>query len=121
MAFEMDDIDGLMLGSGRLRRSGYEIEWGVGRHGPGNNIFSYFIEPNGFVAEYTTGMEHVDEATYRPQTAEYWRNFPLRPCRWGMAMQPSDRIKSAFAGNLDSAQPDAPARCEDVIARRMTG
>jgi hypothetical protein len=26
MAFEMEDIDGLMLGSGRLRRSGFEIE-----------------------------------------------------------------------------------------------
>lgn len=122
MAFEMNDIDGLMLGSGRLRRSGFEIEWGVGRHGPGNNIFSYFIEPNGFVTEYTTGMQLIDETTYRPETAEYWRNYPLRPCRWGMAMQLSERIKSAFAGNLESAeQEEAPGRCEDVIARRRAG
>jgi catechol 2,3-dioxygenase len=118
MAFEMDDIDGLMLGSGRLRRGGFEIEWGIGRHGPGNNIFTYFIEPNGFVTEYTTGMEKIDEATYRPQSAEYWRNFPMRPCRWGMATKPSDRIIKAFAGNLESAEADASPRCEDVIARR---
>ncbi len=35
----------------------------VGRHGPGNNVFSYFIEPNGFVAEYTTELDQIDEAT----------------------------------------------------------
>ena len=26
-----------------LRDAGYPIEWGVGRHGPGNNAFAYFI------------------------------------------------------------------------------
>lgn len=120
MAFAMSDLDGLMLGSGRMRRNGFEIEWGVGRHGPGNNIFSYFIEPNGFVAEYTTGMQQIDEATYAPQTAEYWRTYPLRPCRWGMAMHPSERIKRAFQGILES-DTEAQARCEDIIARKRAG
>lgn len=118
MAFEMYDLNGLMLGSGRMRSRGFEIEWGVGRHGPGNNIFSYFIEPNGFVAEYTTGMEQVDESTFEPHDAEYWRNFPLRPCRWGMAMRPSDRIRSAFDGNLPPPAEDE-SRCDDVIARKF--
>lgn len=121
MAFEMTDIDGLMLGSGRLRRGGFEIEWGVGRHGPGNNIFSYFIEPNGFVAEYTTGMQQIDETTYQPQSAEYWRTFPLRPCRWGMATQPSKRVMSAFDGDLDKPGEETAERCEDVMARKRAG
>lgn len=99
IAFEMPDLDALMSGAGRLRRHGFEIEWGVGRHGPGNNIFSYFIEPNGFVLEYTTAMEQIeDEGSYEPKSAEYWRNFPKRPCRWEMALRPSDKLIKAFDG-----------------------
>src|SRR5436305_1619266 len=41
MAYEMANVDGLMRGAGRLKQHGYNIEWGVGRHGPGNNVFSY--------------------------------------------------------------------------------
>lgn len=103
IAFEMPDLDALMSGCGRLRREGYNIEWGVGRHGPGNNIFSYFIEPNGFVVEYTTGMQQIDEATYKPETAAYWTNFPKRPCRWEMATRPSDKIMEAFSGKTAEA------------------
>ena len=103
IAFEMPDLDALMSGCGRLRREGYNIEWGVGRHGPGNNIFSYFIEPNGFVVEYTTGMHQIDEATYKPETAAYWTNFPKRPCRWEMATRPSDKIMEAFSGKTAEA------------------
>ena len=61
MAYEMPNIDGLMRGAGRVRKSGYEIMWGVGRHGPGSNVFSYFVEPNGFVTEYTTEVEQVGD------------------------------------------------------------
>jgi catechol 2,3-dioxygenase len=100
IAFEMPDIDALMSGVGRLRKEGYTLEWGVGRHGPGNNIFSYFIEPNGFVLEYTTGMQQINEATYKPETAAYWQAFPKRPCRWEMATRPSDRLIEAFSGKL---------------------
>jgi hypothetical protein len=66
-------------------------------------------------------MQQIDETTYRPQTAEYWRTFPLRPCRWGMAPKPSDRIMNAFVGRLEESKQDTPVRCEDVIARRLAG
>ena len=118
MAFEMKDFDGLMYGSGRMKQNGFDVEWGVGRHGPGNNIFSYFIEPDGFVAEYTTGMDHIDEANYVPQDAQYWKDFKPRPCRWGMAMNPSPRIRDAMAGRLFPTAPVAE-RCEDVIAKTI--
>ena len=62
MAYEVANIDGLMRGAGRMKQNGFNIEWGVGRHGPGDNVFSYFVEPNGFVVEYTTEVEQVDEA-----------------------------------------------------------
>ena len=51
VAYELPNIDGLMRGTGRVKQNGFDIEWGIGRHGTGSNVFSYFIEPNGFVAE----------------------------------------------------------------------
>ncbi len=117
MAYEMANIDGLMRGAGRCKQNGYQIEWGVGRHGPGNNVFTYFIEPNGFVTEYTTEVEQVDEATYIPHDAEYWRNFPGRPCRWNMAGHPSNRMKAAMSGKLAAEEVDQ--RCEDVMAKTL--
>lgn len=100
LAFEMTDFDGLMRGGGRLIGTGATLEWGVGRHGPGSNIFAYFLDPDGFAVEYTTEMQHVDEATYVAQTADYWAKFPMRPCRWGMARKPSDAMIRAFSGDL---------------------
>ncbi|HVZ46524.1 MAG TPA: VOC family protein [Ramlibacter sp.] len=96
-AFLMEDFDGLMYGCGRLTEAGYPIEWGVGRHGPGNNVFAYFIDPDGHVVEYTTDMDQVDD-TYVVHDAAYWGNFPRRPCRWGLARKPSERIMKAMAG-----------------------
>ena len=64
VAYEVPNMDGLMRGSGRLKQNGFNVEWGIGRHGPGNNVLSYFIEPNGFVTEYTTEVEQVDEASH---------------------------------------------------------
>ena len=60
-AYEVESIDGLMRGAGRMKTSGFNIEWGVGRHGPGDNVFTYFVEPNGFVVEYTAEVQQVDE------------------------------------------------------------
>ena len=53
LAYEVASIDGLMRGAGRMKKHGFNVEWGIGRHGPGDNVFGYFVEPNGFVVEYT--------------------------------------------------------------------
>src|SRR5437773_1878371 len=47
IAFDMQDLDGVMRGIGRLREAGYACQWGPGRHGPGNNVFGYFVAPFG--------------------------------------------------------------------------
>jgi catechol 2,3-dioxygenase len=119
MAYEVANMDGLMRGAGRMRHNGFPVEWGVGRHGPGDNVFSYFVEPNGFVVEYTTEIEQVDEATFMSHDAEYWRNFPMRPCRWGMANHPSNRIRAAMGGDTSVADPKDGKRCEEIMAERL--
>jgi catechol 2,3-dioxygenase len=119
MAYEMENIDGLMRGAGRLKASGFNIEWGVGRHGPGDNVFSYFVEPNGFVTEYTTEVQQIDEAEYEPHFADYWDKFPMRPCRWGMGGHPSNRLRAAMGGDLSVADQDAGKRCEEIMAKTL--
>jgi catechol 2,3-dioxygenase-like lactoylglutathione lyase family enzyme len=119
MAYEVSNIDGLMRGAGRVRSNGFNIEWGVGRHGPGDNVFTYFVEPNGFVVEYTAEVEQVDEATYVAKDANYWREFPMRPCRWGMGGHPSNRLKAAFGGDISVADPDDGKRCEQIMAQKL--
>jgi catechol 2,3-dioxygenase len=96
-AYAMHGIDGLMQGAGRLIDHGHAVEWGLGRHGPGNNVFSYFVDPDGFAVEYTTEMEQVGD-DYTGQDAAYWDAFPRRPCRWGVARKPSERLTLAFSG-----------------------
>jgi catechol 2,3-dioxygenase len=117
MAYEMANIDGLMRGAGRMKKAGYNVEWGVGRHGPGNNVFSYFIEPNGFVTEYTAEVDQVDEATHVAHDPVYWRNLPGRPDRWNMVGPPSNRLKVAMGGSVVAASGDE--RCEDVMAKTL--
>jgi catechol 2,3-dioxygenase len=119
MAYEVASIDGLMRGAGRLKANGFITEWGVGRHGPGDNVFSYFVEPNGFVVEYTAEVEQVDEAVYMAHDAKYWREFPMRPCRWGMAGHPSNRLKAAFGGDTSVADPEDGKRCEEIMAQKL--
>jgi catechol 2,3-dioxygenase len=125
VAYELPNIDGLMRGAGRLKRSGFDVEWGVGRHGPGSNVFSYFIEPNGFVAEYTTELDQLDDATHVPQDPSYWQKIMPNPDRWGLAGPPSNRMRAAMSGALylgDREVGNAPAgdaRCEDIIGRKL--
>ena len=115
MAYEVPNFDGLMRGAGRLKQTGFDVEWGVGRHGPGDNIFTYFIEPNGFVTEYTTEIEQIDEATHMLGDAAYWaRKMPM-PDRWGMAL-PSKLLREAMAGQVTEERNQ---RCEDIISRKL--
>ncbi len=115
MAYELANFDGLMRGSGRLKKNGFDVEWGVGRHGPGNNIFNYFIEPNGFCTEYTTEVEQIDEATHIPGTPDYWAKVMSgSPDRWGMTTQ-SVKLKEAMQGKLVEA---ANLRCDEIMARK---
>ena len=94
VAFEVADIDGVMRASGRLKQNGFAIEWGVGRHGPGSNVFSYFIDPNELAIEYTAEIQQVDDATYVVGTPETWARGSNLDA-WGLAEPPSRRFDVA--------------------------
>ena len=108
-----------MIGAGRMKRSGFDVGWGIGRHGPGDNVFSYFVEPNGFVTEYTTGMTQVPNDQYEWHGPDYWATAFHRPCRWGIAeMKPG--FRDAMKGKFVEVLNENPGlRCEDVIAKGL--
>jgi catechol-2,3-dioxygenase len=94
IAFVMPDLDSVMRGGGRMKDAGYPIEWGPGRHGPGNNTFNYFIDPFGVVIEYTADVQQVDDL-YHAGTPEKWAWGPGRTDHWGISQAPSAALKAA--------------------------
>lgn len=98
IAFEMPSIDAQMKGIGRMKRHGREVGWGVGRHGPGNNTFSYFTDPSDFVIEYTAEVERIDPATHEPRV---WKRTPELMDRWGTAGPPPPGFRKYMAGEPD--------------------
>lgn len=103
IAFEMPDLDSVMRGIGRMRDHGHGVEWGPGRHGPGNNAFAYFCGPEELPLEYTTEMEQVDDS-HRMRAPEEWTWPAGRLDHWGITPGPSARVKraQAFYGFLEN-------------------
>ena len=94
VAFMMPSLEGVMRGSGRMVDHGYPIGWGVGRHGPGDNVFAYFVDPFGIVIEYTAEVLLVDDS-YRVGGPADWTWPPGRTDHWGIAPPKSDAVKLA--------------------------
>jgi hypothetical protein len=96
IAFEMQNTDAVMRGMGRLKDAGCPSVWGPGRHGPGNNTFSYFVAPFGACIEYTAEVQRVDDS-YRTGTPESWRWPPGRTDHWGIANRDDARLAASSA------------------------
>lgn len=86
LAFEMKDLNSVMSATGNMKEKGEEIGWGVGRHGPCDNVFAYFVGPGGFTVEYTAEVEQVDDS-YQVRGPEEWNFRPGRRDQWGIATQ----------------------------------
>ncbi|SEA67483.1 VOC family protein [Paraburkholderia sartisoli] len=94
IAFLMPDLESVMRGGGRMRDAGYVIEWGPGRHGPGNNAFNYFVGPDGVVIEYTAEVQQIDDS-YQAGGPDDWKWPPGRIDQWGISQIPGTSLKDA--------------------------
>jgi catechol 2,3-dioxygenase len=94
VAFMMPNLESVMRGSGRMIDAGFPIAWGVGRHGPGDNVFAYFIDPLGIVIEYTAEVLQVDD-NYVVRGPSEWVWPPGRTDQWGIAPPKADHVKAA--------------------------
>ena len=106
-SWTMRSIDDLFRAQGRVRRAGSPLMWGTGRHGPGNQVFNYFIEPSGYVVELIAdGITIDDEAAWQPTV---WVRAPQFMDLWGTSGPPSAEIRAAMAGVPDAGYRSSPA------------
>lgn len=68
-----------------LASQGVKLVWGPGRHGPGNNLFIFVLDPDGNRIELSAELELVDPD--RP--AGIWPKEPDTLNRWGEAFMRS--------------------------------
>lgn len=115
IAYEMGSIDHFMRGIGSLKQQGIVPLWGPGRHGPGNNTFSYFADPAGLVCEYTSDVAQVVEDQWLCKT---WRRVPELSDLWGTAGPPSQQVRTHMAGIAD---PGVLADTLDTVDTLDTG
>ncbi|TDW63412.1 catechol-2,3-dioxygenase [Novosphingobium sp. PhB55] len=94
VAFEMEDMDAVMRGIGRLRDHALVPAWGPGRHGPGANVYAYFIAPFGPVIEFSTAVEKVPE-DYKVGAPDDWTWPAGRIDQWGVSDKDFDGLRRA--------------------------
>ena len=94
VAFVVADTEAVMRGGGRMKDAGFGIEWGPGRHGPGNNVFNYFVGPFDIVIEYTADVEQIDDSYVTGQPSD-WTWPAGRIDQWGISAPPSPVLKMA--------------------------
>ncbi len=92
IAYEMSDLESVLRGAGRMHDAGYPIEWGPGRHGPGDNAFCYFAGPEECPLEYTAEVLQIDEA-YEFHGPDHWKWPAGRLDQWGVTPPHTSRWK----------------------------
>ena len=106
MSYEMRNIDEYMYATGRAKRSGAELVWGPGRHLAGDNTFSYFLDPVGNTAEFTTALAEVDDDTW--ESHEYSIVDPKVADQWGTAEAMSAELAAKSFNTPDAGLFSAP-------------
>ncbi len=78
-AFEVGGFSHLARQAEHLMQNGSVLLYGPGRHGPGQNQFAYFRDPEANLIEFMCDLQQIwDEATYVPRvwnSQERWVNM----------------------------------------------
>lgn len=94
VSFLHDTYDHMMRAGGKMCDAGYGIGWGPGRHGPGDNVFFYFVDPFGIVIEHTAEVLQVDD-DYRVGGPDDWVWPTGRVDQWGICPPKTTACKEA--------------------------
>jgi catechol 2,3-dioxygenase len=81
-SFETEDWDAMKSWGDRMATQRVPIVWGIGRHGPGNDVFFMVRDPDGNLAEISAEIEHC--AADRP--AGLWAHEERTLNLWGKAI-----------------------------------
>jgi len=81
-AYEIADWEEIKRWSDLLWRQGIRLLWGPGRHGPGNNLFIMFPDPEGNRIELSCEMEQFYDDAVASQPRE-WHDVTAALNLWG--------------------------------------
>lgn len=83
-AFQLEGWAEIGAFGDHIARDHQEFIWGPGRHGPGFNLFTYLIDPDGTVVEAYADLLRIDnDAAYVPID---WEGDPRALNLWGPGM-----------------------------------
>jgi catechol 2,3-dioxygenase len=78
-AWELKNFSYLAVLGDHLAANGIKLEWGPGRHGPGNNLYTYHRDPIGNVHEHMADIERIYDDGFlgrswelKPETLNVW-------------------------------------------------
>jgi catechol 2,3-dioxygenase-like lactoylglutathione lyase family enzyme len=79
LAFEIKDLSYLARQADHLMQNGHVLLYGPGRHGPGQNHFEYFRDPERNLVEFACDLQQIwDDVNYEPKvwnSKERWVNL----------------------------------------------
>lgn len=85
-AFELEGWSSFEAMADHIVQHDVRLIWGPGRHGPGDNLFTYYEDADGSMIECFSDILKVeDERTYRPKD---WPNDPTSLNQWGPTPDP---------------------------------
>jgi catechol-2,3-dioxygenase len=83
VAYETRDITHLKDALDHISKFGHLLEWGLGRHGAGHNLFSYHRDPDGNLVELFAELDIVnDERTGYFEPRPWHDSYPQGPRVW---------------------------------------
>jgi catechol 2,3-dioxygenase-like lactoylglutathione lyase family enzyme len=85
LSCETRDTTAVIAWADRVASSGIPIHWGIGRHGPGNDVFFMVKDPEGNLFEISAEIELCDAA----RAAGTWRHEQRTLNLWGNAIMRS--------------------------------
>jgi catechol 2,3-dioxygenase-like lactoylglutathione lyase family enzyme len=85
LSCETRDAGAVIAWADRMAGDGIPIHWGIGRHGPGNDVFFMVKDPDGNLVEISADIEVCEAA--RP--AGTWRHEQRTLNLWGTAIMRS--------------------------------
>jgi catechol 2,3-dioxygenase-like lactoylglutathione lyase family enzyme len=90
LAFELRDAAHIHNSSDLLGQRNIPLVWGPVRHGPGHNLATYHVDPDGQLVEYYAELDRiVDEETGYFDPKPWHRDRPQKPKVWD-PMKPRD-------------------------------
>ncbi len=82
-AYEARDIVHLKDILDNFAKHDIRLNWGPGRHGPGHNIFTYHLDPDGNTVEVFTEIDRIlDERDPHWEPRPWHEEFPMGPKNW---------------------------------------